>query len=71
MAWAIIGKPGSANGPCRACQHIDCQGAREMAARICQSCGRRLDYGEKYTEMDGQLVHFVCAIKATNAPAGA
>jgi hypothetical protein len=49
MAAGILSKPGTQYGPCEAeCQHVDCQGTREMAAAPCLICKKPIGYDTRF-----------------------
>jgi hypothetical protein len=71
MAWSILRPPGHAHGPClnEACGHVDCEGTREDAARVCPLCGKPIGYDRQITSDHAAtpahrtLVHWVCSMK--------
>jgi hypothetical protein len=69
MAYGILSKPGTSNGPCEtACQHTDCKQTRDMSERICAYCETPIGYERQICySFTGELVHHACEIKLADA----
>jgi hypothetical protein len=67
MAFAILQKPGSKLGHCKAaCKHRDCAQSRQDAAAQCPFCQMPIGYGVGYnrSSLSGELAHTFCLEEA-------
>lgn len=69
---AGIPRPGSKLGPCRRCEHRDCQENRATAESTCPDCRKGIGYGTPYyrdPDTVGRYVHAVCLEERYAPPA--
>lgn len=71
MAAGVLSEPGSKHGPCaEACEHVDCDGTRNIAEFECHYCEQLIGYERRfYSEHDGDRTRYVHAPCAEDAAA--
>jgi hypothetical protein len=65
MASSILPEPGSTFGPCKKCNHKDCNQTRAEAASLCRFCQKPIEFNVSYyvdpqDRAEHKLVHATC-----------
>ena len=60
MAAGVLPKPGTKLGPCKRCQHIDCEETRSRAESKCLYCSKPVGYGVRIYQHGDYTVHADC-----------
>lgn len=60
MAAGILSPPDTPSGPCRDCDHDDCEAVRRFARKECSWCGQPIGYSTRFYEDGEEAMHAVC-----------
>lgn len=59
MAAGILPAPGTAQGPCLDCAHVDCAATRGMAESLCVLCQHPIGYSTPFHIHGNAITEFV------------